>query len=408
MTDVRFRYLKNDINRHGKARFYVRVPGKRMIRLQVDRKDDPEFSLAYAAALNGETWTPKSKTAPPAPADRPIQGSLRALCVRYCAYLAEDKQLSEGTKYTRRKHLEDICREPPSPGSAKVLGDIPLGRFDSSHILAIMDRKRAQPEASNGRRKAINALFNWAIPRKLATSNPALTVKKLKANGDGYRTWKMQEVERFAKVHPLGTRAHLAMALLLFTGQRRGDVIQFGRQHIKDGAIYFVQQKGAKGSASTMRIPVIPALQSVLDLVPKTQMNFLVTGQGKPFTAAGFGNWFRDVCNEAGLTGLSAHGLRKALQAMGADIGLSDRELMAIAGHETTRMTSLYTKQRDRDLLAARGMARISEIVFEGGIGAPSDGLPESASILGKNINEINGKQKPWLPEQDSNLRPFD
>jgi Phage integrase family len=157
-----------------------------------------------------------------------------------------------------------------------------------------------------------------------------------------------------------------------------------------------------------MRITIIPALQAVLDLIPKTQLVFLATAQGKPFTAAGFGNWFRDMCDEAGLKGLSAHGLRKALQAMGADVGLSDRELMAIAGHETTRMTSLYTKQRDRDLLADRGLARISASIFMEGFGAPSRGVPESAPILDENGNEINGPALPWLPEQDSNLRPFD
>jgi hypothetical protein len=125
--DVRFRYLKNDVNRHGKLRYYVRVPGKKMIRLQVDRKDDPEFSLAYAAALNGKTWYPaKARPKPTLPTDKPLPGSLRELCVRYYAYLAEEKQLTEGTKYTRRKHLEDVCREPPSPGSAKVFGDIPV------------------------------------------------------------------------------------------------------------------------------------------------------------------------------------------------------------------------------------------------------------------------------------------
>ena len=47
---------------------------------------------------------------------------------------------------------------------------------------------------------------------------------------------------------------------------------------------------------------------------------------------------------------------------MGAELGPSDRELMAIAGHETTAMTTLYTKKRDRDLLAASGMAKLSKL----------------------------------------------
>lgn len=111
-----------------------------------------------------------------------------------------------------------------------------------------------------------------------------------------------------------------------------------------------------------MRIPILPHLQEALDLVPKDQMTFLVTEFGKPFTAAGFGNWFRDKCDQAGLKGLSAHGLRKALQTFGADAGLTAHELQALAGHETLKETARYTKKRDRDLLAASGMAKLSKL----------------------------------------------
>lgn len=40
-------------------------------------------------------------------------------------------------------------------------------------------------------------------------------------------------------------------------------------------------------------------------------MTFLVTEFDRPFTAEGFGNWFRERCIEAGVPG-RAHGLRKA------------------------------------------------------------------------------------------------
>jgi hypothetical protein len=40
-------------------------------------------------------------------------------------------------------------------------------------------------------------------------------------------------------------------------------------------------------------------------------LTFLVNEWGRPFTDAGFGNWFRDRCIETGVPG-RAHGLRKA------------------------------------------------------------------------------------------------
>jgi hypothetical protein len=54
------------------------------------------------------------------------------------------------------------------------MGDMPIGRFDATHVQAIVDRRVKTPEAANVRRKAISALFQWAIPRGYAKgANPA-------------------------------------------------------------------------------------------------------------------------------------------------------------------------------------------------------------------------------------------
>ena len=157
----------------------------------------------------------------------------------------------------------------------------------------------------------------------------------------------------------MGSKAYLAMALLLYTGQRRSDVVKLGRQHIgKDGKLHFTQSKNEKRQHKRMAIPILPVLQEALELVPAGQLTFLQTQFGKPHTPAGFGGWFRRRCDEACCPDVSAHGLRK----IGADMGLTDRELMAIAGHETTSETSRYTKGRDRELLAESGMAKLTSL----------------------------------------------
>jgi integrase len=62
-------------------------------------------------------------------------------------------------------------------------------------------------------------------------------------------------------------------------------------------------------------------------------LTFLVTEYGKPFAAAGFGNWFRDRCDEADLLkGISAHGLRVAGAIRLAEAGPTDHEIMAWGG----------------------------------------------------------------------------
>src|ERR1019366_10389925 len=112
-------------------------------------------------------------------------------------------------------------------------------------VEVLRDRKAAFPEGANNRVKAIRAVFKWATKKKFAPHNPARDLSKLESNNpSGYHAWTPEEVQQFEQRHPIGTKARLALALLLFTGQRRSDITRLGRQHTKDGKITFKQFKG--------------------------------------------------------------------------------------------------------------------------------------------------------------------
>jgi integrase len=88
-------------------------------------------------------------------------------------------------------------------------------------------------------------------------------------------------------------------------------------------------------------------------------MAFLVTGAGKPFTAAAFGAWFRKCCHEAGLPKNCAfHGLRKAACRRLAEAGCSANEIAAISGHASLREVERYTKAADQERMARNALAR--------------------------------------------------
>jgi integrase len=188
--------------------------------------------------------------------------------------------------------------------------------------------------------------------------NPVSAVKGIKIKSKGHRTWTDDEIAAFEARHPVGTEARLAFALLFYTGQRRSDVVRMGRSHVKDGIITIMQQK----TAMEVSIPILPALQAVLDDLQSKKITptFLVTKYGKPRTPAGFTNWFRDRCVEAGLPkGLSPHGLRKAFCRVAAETGLSANQIAAISGHTTLAEVTRYTAAADRKKLAKDGMRMI-------------------------------------------------
>jgi len=58
-----------------------------------------------------------------------------------------------------------------------------------------------------------------------------------------HHTWTEAELRAFENRWPLGTRQRLAYALLLYTGQRGGDVTKMLREEISDGCIRVVQEK---------------------------------------------------------------------------------------------------------------------------------------------------------------------
>src|SRR5262249_9754626 len=172
----------------------------------------------------------------------------------------------------------------------------------------------------------------------------------------GFHGWTDDEIARFEAHHPVGSKARLAHALLLYTGQRRGDVIRMGRQHIRDGVLTITQEK----TSVTVPVPVHPQLRAILDATPSEHLPFLVTQRGKPFPGPRFTQWFRNHCNAAGLPKRCVpHGLRKAAGRKLAEAGCTAHEIMAILGHTTLKEAERYTRDFDRAKLARSAMARM-------------------------------------------------
>ena len=90
---------------------------------------------------------------------------------------------------------------------------------------------------------------------------------------------------------------------------RKTDAVALGPSNMRNGRFIFTASK----NDADLDIPVAPPLAATIAATPMIGVKaFLVTEYGKPFTAKGFGNWFRDRCDEAGLPQCTAHGLRKA------------------------------------------------------------------------------------------------
>src|SRR5262249_26278506 len=141
-------------------------------------------------------------------------------------------------------------------------GDKRLGLLRREHIAAMLGSKR--PHAARTWLKTLRGLMQFCVEIGLINEDPTAGIKPAKlAASRGVHSWTEEEIAQFEARHPIGTRARLAMALLLFTAQRRGDVVRMGPQHIRGGAIIVRAQKTLRTTGKTLQIPIHPALREV-------------------------------------------------------------------------------------------------------------------------------------------------
>lgn len=333
MTRLVLHYVHEFKDRHGKVRRYFRRPGFKRLPLP-GLPGSEEFMTAYQAALSGEA-APRIEIG----ASRTKPGSVSALIARFYRS-AQFAGLAKSTQATYRGIFERF---------RAAHGDKRVALLGRDHIRRILEAKAGTPAAANNWLRMVRLLLDFAIEEGIRSDNPARTVKGIRHTTDGHAPWSADQITAFRDHHPLGTRARLAMELLYGTALRRSDAVRVGRQMVTSGVVRIRQQK----TGEIVEVPVLPELQAAIDALPNDHLTFLVTGAGRPFTPAGFGNWFHDMCTAAGIgKGYSAHGLRKAAATRLADAGCTDHQIMAWGGWQSIKEVQRYTKAANRKKLA--------------------------------------------------------
>jgi integrase len=344
------RYVHAFIDRHGRSRFYLRRKGQPKLALP-GLPWTPEFMARYQEAMAIKPTIAKIG------ADRVVSRSMRALAIAYYDS-ASFKALKPITQGVYRNIIDRFCRETGKDG--QPYGDGSAVTIKSHHIEKLMAARADKPDSANGLRKVLREMMKVAKGLGWREDDPTLGVKKIKPKKKGgFHRWTDAEVRQFEATHPVGSKARLALTLGLYTGQARQDVVRMGEQHINDEVLDWVRMKTEDKTGLELSIPVHPGLRRVINATPSKHLTFLVTELGAPFSAAGFGNWFRDRCNEAGLKQCAFHGLRKAAATRLIDAGCDVVEAAAITGHASLKELQRYIETRDRRKAARRAMDKL-------------------------------------------------
>jgi integrase len=335
-------YVQREISRHGKVVWYFRRGDGPRIRLPGEY-EGAEWLAAYDRAYSGAP-APKPSAAP--------HGSLRWLVDMYKAS-GRFALLSPETQEMRRRVLDKVCE---TGGGMRFAG------VTAADIVAGRVRREATPYAAMNYVKIMGQLFGFAVDAGYLTENPAANVDRSAPATDGHHVWTVEEVERYQAFHPVGTRARLAMDLLLYTGFRRADAVKLGRQHIKDGVIRY---RTTKGKGIEVVIPLLKPLADSIAATKTGDLAFLVTEFNRPWAKESFGTWFAEQCKAAGVPG-RAHGLRKAGATFAANNGANEYQLAAMFGWKNPRMAEVYTRKVNRTRLAEQAANSLSPYLISG------------------------------------------
>jgi integrase len=203
---------------------------------------------------------------------------------------------------------------------------------------------------------SVSAVFSFAIERGLCAANPARGVKKA----------PVRKIERFLSEAEIGRLAaaldaeakrtgnpfpSAAIKLLLFTGCRRGEIVNLRWEHVdfEHGCLRLPDSKtGAK--VVYLNAPARALLQSL----PRVEGNpRAIPGTRVESASAAIDNVWPNVRKAAGLEGVRLHDLRHSFASVGAAGGLSLPIIGALLGHKHATTTARYAHLSADPLRAA-------------------------------------------------------
>lgn len=340
MALLRLRYVKEYADRTGRVRRYFRRRGMPSVALPGE-PGSRDFMAAYQAAME----------AAPIRTARHGAGTFGSLVTAYYQAV-EFANLKPSSQKLYRLVLDGMVETH----GHRMTHDLPANKVRV--ILEAIGKTR--PGMANLTRAILRRVMRFAVETGWRNDNPVAGIRPYKLLSR--HTWTEAELAAYEARWPLGTRERLAYALLLYTGQRAGDVVRMRRSDISSGAIHVVQQK----TGAELSITLHAALLTAIKAGPSKGIYLIGDEHGRPIKRPALTALVKKAAATAGLSAhCLPHGLRKAILRRLAERGSSSKEIAAVSGHRTLKEIERYTDAADQARLSASAIGKLSE---DGGV----------------------------------------
>jgi integrase len=346
MVEMRLRYVFRVVDKSGKARYYFRAKGTTYA-LQGEvgsaaflKSYNALLSAHYSGALSKSTGRGR-RLRNVVPQERPrewLPGTIGWLATEYLKskqYLA----LAQSTQRLYRRELDHIRRR---------IGSTQVARLDVEDVetyCELISRQRS-PATADLHLGLISSLwkFGRGFPecKRKGRSNPTADIDRRYRTACPHRPWPQAVQRRFLEVASSSVR--LAFYMLLYTGQRRADIVHLKWTSYDGRSLRLVQSK----TGQAMAIRVHSVLRLILDQTPRVHENILTHGRARPYSPDTLSGAFKRILRMIDASQYTLHGLRKTTSVLLAELGRSEYEIMAVLGHSTPKMAAYYCRQARR------------------------------------------------------------
>ena len=237
-------------------------------------------------------------------------------------------------------------------GLVQALNDMPLVDLTPQFIAGLRDRIAVK----HGRRQAnyvmavISVACEFGKEHGILTANPVKGVRRVRRGREtpkANRPWT--ENERRVVLTEVPYQLRVPVALAMFTGLRKGDVLTLTKNAIRNGHIW--RKTGKTGQE--ISIPIHRDLARLLrEAPPHDAVTLAATTKGTPWTESGFNSTF--IKAVAKLTregrvgsGLTFHGLRHTVGTLLTESGCDLDTVRRWLGQKTLSMAIHYSESAD-------------------------------------------------------------
>ncbi|MFW2541498.1 tyrosine-type recombinase/integrase [Primorskyibacter sp. 2E107] len=232
-------------------------------------------------------------------------------------------------------------------------GMAPAPKLTTVHIEKAL--RKLPPGAARSERTIWRALMAYAKAEHWRTDNPAKDAEVRTLRSTPHAPWTREDVEAFRTAWPHGTPQRQAFEVLHWTGARCVDAVRIGWQGVgPDGLLTFTQEK----TGGEAMVPITAVADRRLERDRKEfihaaspELQFILTEYGRARSVKGLSNLIAAAARKAGLTGRTAHGLRKTRAIALAELLWTPHQIGAWTGHETLQEITEYTRAANKRAL---------------------------------------------------------